>query len=222
MEQVGLGGLFWLSLGLALTGALMPGPLLMVTVAGVAARGFAAAPRVMLGHAVLELGVVAGLFWGLQRVLTHSPWVVGAIGLIGGLVLLRMGAGIFTAVRRGEVRLTLEDEPTQERRGKARDVSAGILASASNPYWVLWWVTSGAAFALLALRQGLPGLTVFYLGHISGDLVWYLLVGALVAAGRHSVNERVYHGFLVGSAAFLVFLALSFIAYGVSALAQHL
>ncbi|MDH7571272.1 MAG: LysE family transporter [Armatimonadota bacterium] len=218
MDLLPLTLVFGSSLAIALTGALMPGPVLTVTLAGVVARGFAAAPRVVLGHALLELAVVAGVFFGVAEALRSAGvWELaqGVTGTAGGLALLWMGLGILREVRQGRASLDLASNGASAAGGALRDVGAGALASASNPYWVFWWLTIGAGYALAALRHGPAGLAAFYLGHISGDLAWYTFVGGLVAAGRRAVNQRVYRGFLFACSMFLLLFASLFLVYGV-------
>ncbi len=73
-----LAAIFGGSFTLALSGALMPGPLLTVTVAESARIGFRAGPLLMTGHAVLELLLVIAIVYGL------GPFLIG----FGGWFLL--------------------------------------------------------------------------------------------------------------------------------------
>ena len=72
---------------LALSGALMPGPLLTVTVAESARAGFRAGPLLITGHAALEFLLVIAIVLGLGPFL-KSPPVMGVIALVGGGILL--------------------------------------------------------------------------------------------------------------------------------------
>ena len=62
-----IAAIFGGSFTLALSGVLMPGPLLTVTIAESARRGFWAGPLLMTGHSILELLIVLAIFkgWGL-------------------------------------------------------------------------------------------------------------------------------------------------------------
>ena len=55
--------IFFASFGLAFSGAMMPGPLLTVTISESPRKGFITGPLLILGHAVLEVALVdaAGL-----------------------------------------------------------------------------------------------------------------------------------------------------------------
>ena len=71
-----LAGIFITSFLVGLSGALMPGPVLTVTISQVASRGFLAGPLIVLGHGILELSLVAAVTLGLGRFITAEP-VIG-------------------------------------------------------------------------------------------------------------------------------------------------
>ena len=83
-------------LGLAfvfgLSGAMMPGPLLAVTVSETLRRGIWATIWIVCGHSVLELGAVGLLMWTGE--LAAKGIVSGIVGLVGGVVLLWMTFGM--------------------------------------------------------------------------------------------------------------------------------
>lgn len=211
MEALAL--LFVTSLIVGLSGAATPGPLLMVNITEVARRGFWAGPAVALGHSLLELVTVLLLSLGLSQVLQTGA-VPGLVGLLGGLFLLWMGQGIIRSAASLSLSATVAAARHEPRSGP---VLAGITASLSNPYWLVWWATVGASLMLTSLTLGFLGLVVFYLGHISADFAWYTFVGAIVATGRRLMTDRVYRGLLVACALFLLALGGFFILSGVGA-----
>lgn len=221
---------------LGFSGAMMPGPLLTVTIGESARRGFIAGPLIMIGHALLELALVLALAGGLSFFLTRGE-VARAIAVVGGAFLVYMGWGMYRDARTGRVSLPVKrgaavgDAPAgeklagpaetaagvvQERRG-LHPVAAGILVSLANPYWSLWWATIGLGFITLALQSGYAGLASFFTGHILADFTWYCLVAAAVAGGRRFLNDRVYRGILVACGVFLVGLGVYFLYYGAAA-----
>ena len=107
-----------------------------------------------------------------------------------------------------------EEKEGQDGGKGNRAVWLGILASISNPYWTLWWATVGLAFLTTAARSGPPGIAVFFLGHISGDLAWYTLVSVGASKGRRFLGTPLYNGVLFACAAILVVLGAWFIWYG--------
>ena len=195
---------FWVLVGVAttsfivaLSGALMPGPLLTVTVGEAARRGFWAGPLIILGHALLELALVILLLVGVGAWL-HRPAVMGLVGVLGAGILGWMGLALMRASRHSR----LEFNP--ETHSGFHPVLAGILLSLANPYWLLWWVTIGLGYVMFAAKYGLRGVSFFYVGHILADFVWYSLVSGAVAQGRHFLSDRLYQGFLACCGFFLV------------------
>lgn len=203
--------LFVTSLIVGFSGALMPGPVSMVTISQSARHGFWAGPLVTAGHAMVEIAAVAALAMGLGKVFKRSL-IAGLIGLLGGGFLLWMGVDI---ARSGWVGIALELEPGEMGGLTAfGSVGAGVLATISNPYWVVWWASVGASYVVLALRRGLPGLAAFFSGHILSDLSWNSLLAFLIASGRRFLSLSFYRGVLVVCGLILVALALYFIYSG--------
>jgi len=204
------------------SGAMMPGPLLTVTISAAARRGFAAGPLIVLGHGILEAGLVVALSLGLAGLLT-GPVAAPLIALVGGLFLVYMGQGMVRDAGAGRVGLVVDTAgaaPSAEggaavgRGPGLHPVPAGVLVSLSNPYWSLWWATVGLGYITLSLHRGLLGLACFFSGHILSDLVWYSLVAAAVAGGRRFLSDRVYRAVLVVCGVFLFLLGGYFVYLG--------
>ncbi|MFP3902912.1 MAG: LysE family transporter [Armatimonadota bacterium] len=165
------------------SGAIMPGPMLALTLGQVSARGFWAAPAIVLGHAILELVVVVALIAGLRAVL-QRPSVRGGIGLIGGLALIYMGYDMFQAASAQELEMAAEAAALPW----GRLIFAGAAVCVVNPYFTAWWATVGAGqMAHFSPRSGGEYLA-FYLGHEMSDVVWYFFVGLVVAFGGQHLN----------------------------------
>jgi threonine/homoserine/homoserine lactone efflux protein len=211
-----------------LSGAMMPGPLLTVTITESARRGFIAGPLLILGHALLEGALLIALVLGLGTILTQ-PATGKIIAVVGGVFLTWMGVQMARDAHRGNIEL--KDISTVDTGGQGEDtgkkgsdkwlfsgsmhpVPAGILVSLSNPYWTLWWATIGLGYITMSLKQGSAGVLSFFAGHISADLGWYSLVAAGVISGRRFLGANVYRAIIVVCGIFLVFLGLSFIYYG--------
>jgi threonine/homoserine/homoserine lactone efflux protein len=201
-----LAGIGITSFLVGLSGALMPGPVLSITIGETAARlrapggrvrGALVGPQVVLGHGLLEILLVVGITLGLGTVLARES-VLGAIGVVGGIVLVWMAGGMLRSLR------SLSLQGGENPGARRHPVLAGILTTASNPYWTLWWATIGLGYIALSQRLGVTGLVMFYLGHIFSDLAWYSLVSGTLAAGGGLLTDRVYRG-LVGACAVFLF-----------------
>lgn len=192
--------IFFSSFFIALSGALMPGPLLLATVAEASQTGFWAGPLLVAGHGILELGMLFLLLFGLSPFFQYRAVLV-LISLLGGMVLLWMSVQMFRSLPR----LSLSIHATEARR--ARLIFTGALVSVSNPYWVLWWVTIGLGCIVTSQQLGVGGLVAFFIGHILADFFWYSAISYGTAKGKRFLSEKLYRGFVGILAGFLVFFA---------------
>lgn len=206
-----LATIFASSFLIALSGALMPGPLLTATISESSRRGFWAGPLMIGGHALLELALLAALLLGLAPIL-QLPLVFIFCALGGSVILLWMAWGMFRSLPA----LSLNWEARPER-GK-HPVVSGILMSVANPYWIIWWATIGLGYILYSQQFGFWGVAFFFAGHILADLLWYSFISAAVAGGRHLLTDRLYRGLIAGLAVFLVAFACYFAYAGIGKL----
>lgn len=182
---------------LGFSGAMMPGPLLTLTIAETMRRGVVAGPLLIFGHALLEGVLVVSLFLGLARWVEH-PWVFLSIALLGGAMLVMMGFGMLRQIPRLRLQFAADDKP------RLHPVAAGVLVSLANPYFSLWWATVGLTYLLVARDAGWYGVIAFYLAHISSDFVWYAFVSGMIGFGRRFISDTVYRGMIAVCAVFLI------------------
>jgi threonine/homoserine/homoserine lactone efflux protein len=198
-----------LSFVVALSGALMPGPLLTFTVAltvRTPRRGWLTGALVTAGHAALEGAIVIGLLLGVLEFL-RTPVALKAIGTVGGAFLAWSGIAMLVGLlaRRGAVAAPAAAAARGAGAGAPASAAAspfdrlgpvlgGALVSMANPYWWVWWVTVGAATMLRfdVSFERWPVLAAFFLGHEAGDLAWYLVVSTLVHLGRRGIPPVAY------------------------------
>jgi threonine/homoserine/homoserine lactone efflux protein len=197
---VALAGIAGTSFTLALSGALMPGPLLSVTVAEAARRGAWAGPLVITGHAFLELFLILAVIMGLGPYLKAPP-VIGTISLLGGITLLVMGVDM----ARKAASLSLCGEKSPAKQGATdHPVLLGIFGSLANPYWIIWWATIGLGYLVTARQFGVAGILAFFIGHITADYGWYILVALGVSRGKGLVSDKGYRLLVRSCGLFLV------------------
>lgn len=188
---VQLGGVFVTAFVVGFSGAMMPGPLLAVTITESSRRGAIAGPLLMVGHMLLEGVLVAAIALGLVGFLKNAL-VIALIGFAGGAMMCWMGQGMLRSVR------TVSLKVESGRSTSMHPVVAGVLVSLSNPYWTIWWATIGITYVIMGLRFGTVGLLVFFAGHILSDFAWYTLVSTAMAKGRTIMPDTVYR-WLIGA-----------------------
>jgi len=198
-----------------LSGALMPGPVLAITITSVVQVGFIAVILLMLGHSLLELGMVIALTLGLKNIL-RNRFVTGAVGVLGGSVLLWFAYGMITSAYTG-ISVPQADTLAQGTTGvtKLSLIGKGALTSLSNPYWLIWWATIGVTYMMVSFEGKLAGISAFYIGHISSDFAWYSAVALALVLGRQLLSDKVYMIIIIICGLFLSYLGIYFFYTGI-------
>jgi len=164
----------------------MPGPVFAATLS----KGYespVAGIGVALGHGIVELPLVAIIYFGFARFF-QLELVRTIVGLAGGSILIYMGSGMFRS------RHEISEEAHSLSQGS---ITAGFLTTLSNPYFFLWWATIGAALMTKAITFGLIGILLFVLVHWLSDLTWCSLISLIVYRSKHLWSKRL-HGILFG------------------------
>jgi threonine/homoserine/homoserine lactone efflux protein len=176
-----------------LSGAVSPGPLLAYDIKESLRIGSWAGPAISLGHSILELGVVALLYFGAATILDSDVAQI-CISIIGGAVLIFMAA---TFIRNSSKHSEINTIPNKSYFDKMGPVIGGVIVTVSNPYWSVWWVTVGLAYLIWSQEYGLVGVACFYFGHILADFAWFSLVSIIIASGRKLIVGKIYKIILV-------------------------
>ncbi|MBN1898688.1 MAG: LysE family transporter [Spirochaetes bacterium] len=205
-----IGAIFITSFFVALSGALMPGPLLTVTIAYSLKKGFWAGPLVILGHMVLEIVLLLGIIFGMGQFL-QNDLLIRIIFLAGGMILITMGYHFIKTFKK----TNLKKDGSSRVKIAGHPVIGGILVSLSNPYWTIWWVTIGLAYVMKSIPYKFWGVSAFFSGHILADLLWYSLVSFFFGKGKQFVSEKIYHMILLGCGIFLALFGIYFFISGI-------
>jgi len=200
-----LAGIFTSSFIIAFSGAMMPGPLLTATISESSQRGVSAGPLLIVGHAVLEIILLAALTLGLAPFLERSD-VFAAVAISGGIILLWLAFEMFRSLPG----LTMAVKQGTGRSGSL--VMSGAILSIANPYWIVWWATIGFGYVIYSSQFGIPGLVFFFSGHIVADFIWYGAVSLAVGKGRHLFTDGFYR-WVVGTCAVVLLLFACYFFY---------
>ncbi|KAF5066479.1 LysE type translocator [anaerobic digester metagenome] len=188
-----------------LSGAIVPGPMLTVTISDSMKKGFKAGPMVVSGHIIAEIILIVLIFAGLGW-LIGSPAASFIIGTLGGIMLILMGYNI---TRSSQPVSDVSDDAEVKRYGP---VIKGFMTSVSNPYFFIWWATVGCAFMFKGLElAGAVGVLGFIIGHWASDLGWFSTVSFLTSRGSGIMNEKHYKIIMTICGAFLIVLGVYFI-----------
>ena len=193
-----------LAIGFAvgMTGALVPGPMLFATIDTSLKKGWKAGPEVFIGHAALEFLVCILVIFGMTTVSDNTVLVISMIGggtlIIFGILTIRnaKGAG---------------DSMYEHKTVNTNPALAGVITSASNPYFWLWWLAAGSALVLRGLEIGLLAAALFVIGHWIADLSYFTVVSTSFSRGKRLMSPKVYERVLMSCGLFLVLFGSWFI-----------
>jgi len=183
------------------TGALAPGPTLVATINASLSGNWTAGLKVSLGHIVIETAIFFLVILGLASI--ASPYTT-IIAVVGGIALIVFG--VMTLTESGNA--TLSAGPTKEGSGP---YMAGLVTSAANPYFWIWWLSVGSALLLQSLAGGLVLAVAFMIGHWGADTAWYTFVSTSVAKGRSLLSDHTYHIVMAACGVFLVLFGLYYL-----------
>ncbi|MBM4461979.1 MAG: lysine transporter LysE [Chloroflexi bacterium] len=196
---------------ISLSGVMMPGPVTAVTIAH-GARHKAAGALVAVGHGLVEIPLIVLIYFGFAHFLRLTGVKIG-VGLAGGLVLMWMALQVFRLEA-----VSLSDR--QQRPGRGA-IAAGLVTSATNPYFFVWWATIGAALLVNARDFGNAGVVAMGATHWLCDVGWLFLISWVVFRSKHLWTLRVHRSVfgvcalvLAGFGAWFIFSAVELAVRG--------
>ncbi|MBI2860280.1 MAG: LysE family transporter [Chloroflexi bacterium] len=192
---------------ISLSGVMLPGPMFAVTLAK-SYRSPWAGTWISLGHAVIEVPLIMLVYFGFARFF-QEDLVRLVLSVAGGGMILWLG-----------VSLLRSRAPTGQ---EARDLPgsafvSGILTSAFNPAFLLWWATIGSLLVMKFLDFGLYGLAALIVVHWLCDLTWLSLVSQVVNRTQSLWQPRFKGWLFTGCGLLLAGFGLWFIVSGVMAM----
>ncbi|MDD4400690.1 MAG: LysE family transporter [Desulfitobacteriaceae bacterium] len=185
----------------------MPGPVLTYTIKQALNSGPYSGFIIIAGHAVLELILIVLIFLGFNTIL-QSNFAQISIGLIGGVLLIYMGLDMVLGSLKNKIKIELDFTKANSKNM----FLSGIVISAVNPYFLLWWAIIGLGFLIQAYKLlGTAGVLVFYTGHILADFAWYGSISMIVGKTRKFIKENLYRIIIILLGGLLIFFGGSFL-----------
>jgi threonine/homoserine/homoserine lactone efflux protein len=187
------------------SGALAPGPLFFQTISQGTKTGARSGLIFSISHTVVEFSLIMLLAFGLLAV-RNEVFIRNIIGILGGVVLIVFGLyQIVGSLKKKDINQN-QEVPSH------RLFFIGILFTAFNPYFILWWLTVGSNLILLALElAALAGVIFMFLCHVWMDYVWLTAIAYFAKRGVNALGSRWYR-ILVGLfGVILIYFGVSFL-----------
>jgi threonine/homoserine/homoserine lactone efflux protein len=89
--------IFATSFVIAFSGAMMPGPFMTMTIGESAKNGPWVGPKMIVGHAILEMALLLALFFGLAPLFKKELFFI-IIAIAGGAIMIWMAQSLFRSL----------------------------------------------------------------------------------------------------------------------------
>jgi threonine/homoserine/homoserine lactone efflux protein len=194
------------------SGVLAPGPLFFMNLLFGSRFGMSAGLRVANGHALVEVPFIVFLATGLIA-FNSARNFSDIIAIIGGVAIL-----VFAALQLASVfweKRQFAQIATVDFVDSKSPFVGGIVLTAFNPFFLIWWFTVGLKLildsAMFGFTTGLASLLAF---HIWMDYAWLSGTAYLAFKGSKLVSSRYYPILVATLSAVLAYYGISFIIQG--------
>ena len=196
-------GFLGLVIIISASGVMSPGPLFAANVMYGLREGKISGLKMAIGHTIVEFPLILLLgvgFFSIESIpeIRTIITVLGAIGLFGFAII--------------QIRAVTKKEFSVETKSKQGPLVTGVLLSALNPFFIIWWLTIGLVLISESIESfGLIGIVVLFLFHIWMDYVWLFTIAAFSAKARNYLSKRNFKIIIVGLSLILVYFGIDFL-----------
>ena len=196
-------GFLGLVIIISASGVMSPGPLFAANIMYGLREGKISGLKMAIGHTIVEFPLILFLgigFFSIENMpeIRIVITILGAIGLFG-----------FAAL---QIRSVIKKEFSIETNSKQGPLVAGILLSALNPFFIIWWLTIGLVLISKSIEDfGLIGIVVLFLFHIWMDYVWLFTIAAFSSKAKNYLSKRNFKIIIVGLSLILIYFGIDFL-----------
>ncbi len=185
------------------SGVMAPGPLFAANVSYGLREGTRSGIKMAIGHTIVEFPLVILLGVGVFS-LEIFPEFRTVISIFGAITLF-----VFAIL---QIKTVLQKKDNITLNMKQDPLVTGIVLSALNPFFVIWWLTIG--FKLISdamLIWAFSGILAVFFLHIWMDFAWLGGVSFLASKSSRILSSRNYKVFMMGLSLMLVYFGISFL-----------
>ncbi|AIF83710.1 putative threonine efflux protein [Candidatus Nitrososphaera evergladensis SR1] len=197
------------------SGVLAPGPLFVANMMYGTRQGALSGIKVAHGHAVVEIVVIAVIAAGLFSASAFIADYASVIAIIGGVSIIGFAilqiVGIITTARKSK-----QERKTETVRRKNGPFAAGVMFSALNPFFLVWWLTVGLKLVSDSAAFGaVAGPALLFGMHVWMDYVWLAATAYLASKGSSVLKSKYYRVLMLVLAGLLLYYGVQFLINGV-------
>ncbi len=188
------------------SGALAPGPLFFATVSHGTKTGAKGGLIFSVSHTIVEFTLIMLLALGLLTFASETI-VKNVIGIVGGIALIVFGLL--------QIYFSLKDRSNEKKQYMTSYhhlFFMGIILTALNPYFIVWWLTAGAKLIILSLEfAALTGVIFMFICHVWMDYAWLTSIAYFSKKGTNTLGYKWYKALIIIFGLVIVYFGISFI-----------
>jgi threonine/homoserine/homoserine lactone efflux protein len=185
------------------SGVMAPGPLFAANISYGLREGAKSGIKMAMGHTIVEFPLVILLGIGAFSLETFPEFRI-IISIVGAITLF-----VFAIV---QIKTVLQNNKNITSTPKHGPLVTGILLSALNPFFIIWWLTIG--FKLISdamLIWAFSGIVIVFLLHIWMDFAWLGGISFLASKSSKILSNRNYKFIMIGLSLLLVYFGITFL-----------
>ena len=182
------------------SGVMSPGPLFAANVVYGLREGKISGIKIAIGHTIVEFPLILLLgigFFSIENIpeIRTVIIILGAVGLFGFAIL--------------QIRSVTKQKFNLETKSGHGPLVAGILLSALNPFFIIWWLTIGLVLISESIQNfGIIGIVILFLFHIWMDYAWLFTIAAFSSKAKNYLSKRNFKMIIVGLSIFLIYFGI--------------
>ena len=190
------------------SGVMSPGPLFAANITYGLREGVKSGIKIAIGHSIVELPLVILLGIGAFS-LEIFPEFRTIISIFGAITLF-----VFAGI---QIKTILKKNKNISVKPKQGPIVTGILLSALNPFFIVWWLTIG--FKLISdamLIWAFAGILIVFVFHIWMDFAWLGITAFLASKSRKIISNRNYKIMILLLSLTLIYFGITFLMDAIS------
>ena len=196
-------GFLGLVIVISASGVMSPGPLFAANVMYGLREGKISGIKMAIGHTIVEFPLILLLgvgFFSIESVpeIRTVITILGAAGLFGFAIL--------------QIRAVTKEKFSIETKAGQGPFVTGILLSALNPFFIIWWLTIGLVLISESIQNfGIIGIVILFLFHIWMDYAWLFTIAAFSSKAKNYLSKRNFKIIIVGLSIVLIYFGIDFL-----------
>ena len=196
-------GFLGLVIVISASGVMSPGPLFAANVMYGLREGRISGIKMAIGHTIVEFPLILLLGVGYFSI-ESIPEIRTVITILGA-------AGLFVFAIL-QIRSVTKQKFSLETKSGQGPFVAGILLSALNPFFIIWWLTIGLVLISESIQNfGIMGIVILFLFHIWMDYAWLFAIAAFSSKAKNYLSKKNFKMIIIGLSVVLIYFGIDFL-----------